>query len=297
MSETIYLHYTRAELDRNFDQRAWARNAEEIIARCTRESAAARARLELRAGVRFGPGESQVLDIFPAPQPTGAVQIFVHGGAWRAFTKDDYSFAAQGFVPSGIHTVVLSFDNLPAVRLPEMVAQVRRGMEWVYRNARTFGGDPDRLYVTAHSSGAHLAAMALEGWAAAPDVPQNFVKGALLACGPYYLEPVVLSARSAYVRLEAGEVAALSPGLHAGRISCPVTLACAEYDTDEFQRQWREFAEALRRAGRLRGAVRFAGLNHFELMEKFGDPGHPLVRAVLEQMDAAGAPPAEPGRR
>ena len=292
MSGTVYLHYTQAELDRNFDQRAWARNGEEIIARCTQRSAAARARLPIRAGVSYGPSADEVLDIFPAGGPGAAVQIFVHGGAWRAFTKDDYSFAAEGFAAAGLHTVVLSFANLPAVRLPEMVSQVRRGMEWVYRNAPGFGGDPQRLYVTAHSSGAHLAAMALEGWSAAPDVPEDFVKGATLACGPYYLEPVTRSARSAYIRLTAQEVVELSPGLHASRLRCPVLLAWAEFDTDEFQRQSREFAAALRAAGRLHKAVRVAGHNHFELMEAFADPQHPLMQEILAMAGPGGeAPP------
>ena len=33
MNERVFLHYTQAELDRNYDQRGWIENAEEIIAR------------------------------------------------------------------------------------------------------------------------------------------------------------------------------------------------------------------------------------------------------------------------
>jgi len=32
---------------------------------------------------------------------------------------------------------------------------------WVYRNAQSFGGNPDRIYVYGHSSGAHLAGVVL----------------------------------------------------------------------------------------------------------------------------------------
>jgi arylformamidase len=76
----------------------------------------------------------------------------------------------------------------------------------------------------------------------------------------------------------------LSPGLHADRIGCPVIVAYAEHDTDEFQRQSREFAAALDRAGRLSKLMRVPGVNHFELMECFTDTAHPLVRAIFEQM-------------
>src|SRR5205085_4654550 len=119
-------------------------------------SKATRARLEHRANVAYGPGEDETLDLFPAKATKAPVQIFVHGGAWRNFTKDDYSFPANGYVPAGIHTAVLNFSNLPKVRLPDMAAQVRRGIEWVYRNAASFDGDPERIYLSANSSGAHL---------------------------------------------------------------------------------------------------------------------------------------------
>ena len=280
MADKVYLHYTQAELDRNFDQRSWVSNALEVIGRYPVLSQATRARLTHRTNIAYGPGTDEVLDIFPAAQSPAPVQIFVHGGAWKNFTKDDYSFPAGVYVPAGIHTVILNFSNLPAVRLPDMAAQVRRAIEWVYRNAATFGGDRERLYLSANSSGAHLSALALQA--------DGFVKAATLVSGPYYLEPVVLSARSSYVKLSAEEVVGLSPGLHAARMRCPVTIGYAEHDTDEFQRQSREFAAALQKAGRPARLARFPGVNHFELMEKFGDAEHALVRGILEQMGIQG---------
>jgi arylformamidase len=277
MAKTVFLHYTQEELNRNFDQRSWVSNALEVIGRYPVLSAATRARFEHRANVPYGAGADETLDIFPA-RSGGPVQIFVHGGAWKNFSKDDYSFPADTYVPAGINTVIVNFTNLPNVRLPQMVDQVRRAIEWVYRNARSFGGDPERLYVSAQSSGAHLSAMAL--------TMDNFVKAATLVSGPYYLEPVMLSKRSDYVKLSEAEVGELSPGLQAHRIKCPVIVAYAEQDTDEFQRQSREFAAGLEQAGRLTQLMRLRGVNHFELMECFRDPSHPLVRAILEQTGA-----------
>jgi arylformamidase len=276
MEKKVFLHYTQAELDRNFDQRGWAKNALEVIGRYPAMSKATRARLEHQT-LAFGPGQDETLDLFPVEGAKAPVQVFVHGGAWRNFTKDDYSFPADSYVPAGVHTVVLNFSNLPKVRLPQMADQVRRGIEWVCRNAASFGGDPERVYLSAHSSGAHLSALALQ--------KDAYVRAATLVSGPYYLEPVVLSARSSYVKLEPQEVVELSPGLHAERLKCPVVIAYAEWDTDEFQRQSREFAAALRRAGRLEAEVRHSRVNHFELMEKFANPDHALVRGILQQMD------------
>ena len=273
MAINVFLHYTQEELNRNFDQRTWASNALEVIARYPVLSEATRKRFTYRT-VAYGFAPDETLDIFPVGEG-GPVQVFVHGGAWKNFTKDDYSFVADAYVPAGINTAVLNFSNLPQVRLPEMVDQVRRGIEWVHRNAREFGGDPNRIFVSAQSSGAHLSAMAL--------TRVNCVKAATLVSGPYYLEPVMLSKRSDYVKLEAAEVTEYSPGLQAHKVSCPVTIAYAENDTDEFRRQSREFAAALERAGRLQKVLHFPGVNHFELMERFRDPDYALVRAILEQ--------------
>ena len=276
MAKTVFLHYTQEELNRNFDQRSWVSNALEVIAHYPVLSAATRARLEHRANVPYGPGEDETLDIFPA-RSGGPIQVFVHGGAWRNFSKDDYSFPADTYVPAGINTVIVNFTNLPKVRLPQMVDQVRRAIAWVHANARSFGGDAGQLYLSAQSSGAHLSACALSS--------MDFVKAATFVSGPYYLDPVMLSKRSDYVKLSETEVRELSPGLHADRIRCPVIIAYAEHDTDEFQRQSREFAAALDKAGRLQKLMRLPGVNHFELMECFTDERHPLVRAILAQTD------------
>ena len=275
-TEKVFLHYTQEELNRNFDQRAWVPNALEVIGRYAPKSAATRSRFAHRANVAYGPGTDETLDIFPAEGSGRPVQVFVHGGAWKNFTKDDYSFPADAYVPAGIHTVVVNFTNLPNVRLPDMLGQVRRAIRWVHENARSFGGDPEKLYLSAQSSGAHLSAMAL--------AMDHYVKAATLVSGPYFLEPVMLSPRSAYVKLTAAEVNEFSPGLQAHRILCPVMVAYAEHDTDEFQRQSREFAAALDKNGRLSKLMCVPGVNHFELTECFADPEHPLVRAIFEQM-------------
>jgi len=278
MGKTVYLHYSQEELNRNFDQRAWVSNALEVIARYPVHSRATRQRLLQRSGIAYGTHPDEILDFFPAHETGGPIQVFVHGGAWKNFTKDDYSFAADCYVPAGINTVVLNFSKLPAERLPTVVDQVSRGISWVHENAAGLGADPQRLFVSAQSSGAHLAASAMQKGRL------DFVKAATLVSGPYFLEPVMLSHRADYVKLSQDEALDLSPGLHPERVLCPVQLFYAENDTDEFQRQTREFGKELEKAGRLAGLTRCPGVNHFELMEAFMDPKHPLMQSIFEQM-------------
>ena len=90
------------------------------------------------------------LDIYRTKRPNAPVNIFVHGGAWRANRAADYAVLAEPFVTAGAHYVILDFINVDDAGggLLPMVEQVRRAVGWVYKNAKSFGGDPDRLYLT-----------------------------------------------------------------------------------------------------------------------------------------------------
>jgi len=284
----VYLDYTQAELDRAYDQTAWVTNRAEIVAWYGAESAKVRARLELQRSVPYGTGPDETLDIFPVPgwKPGGLAPVYVHvhGGRWTLFTKDDESFIAPTFVSAGAACVVLDFSNIPKVRVPEMVAQVRRAIAWVYANAASFGGDPQRIHVSGHSSGSHIAGVLMVTDWEKHGLPRDVIKSAFLVSGMYDLRPVVLSARSSYVKLSAEEVLELSAILHIDRLNGPLTLVYGEKETPEFQRQPQAYAAALKAAGKPVTLIRIPGLNHFEMLQQFGDPASAVARAALESM-------------
>jgi arylformamidase len=146
-------------LDDAYDQLVYAPNRDQILKRRIANSALARDRLGEPRRMSYGPTAIEALDIFCAPKPNTPVNIFIHGGAWRRNRAADYAVQAELFVRAGAHHVLLDFCNVDDTGgdLTPMAEQVRRAVAWVYRNAAGFGGDPDRLYLSAHSSGAHLA--------------------------------------------------------------------------------------------------------------------------------------------
>ena len=292
----VYLDYTQAELDAAYDQRVYAPNREEIVAWCAAEGARVRERLEVRRSVPYGPGVDETLDIFPAGKKSGSestfaagkgapVHIHIHGGRWTLFTKDDESFLAPTFVSAGVACVVPDFSNIPKVRIPEMVAQVKRAIAWTYRNAASFGGDPERIHLTSHSSGSHLAGVALlTDWEKEFGLPRDVVKSALLVSGMYDMRPVMLSARSSYVKLSDEEVRALSAILQPEKVRTPLTLVYGEKETPEFRRHPKAYAEVLAAAGKPVKVVEVPGVNHFEILRQFGEPGSEVARLALALM-------------
>jgi arylformamidase len=191
------------------------------------------------------------------------------------------------FINGGAHYVVPDFINVIEANgdLMPMAEQVRRAVAWVYRNARSFGGDPDRIYVSGHSSGAHLAGVVLvTDWRKDFNLPVDTVKGGLCCSGMFDLKPVRLSARSSYVKFTDEIEEELSAQRHLDRLNCPIIVAHGTLETPEFQRQTRDFYAAVKAAGKPVELLVGEGYNHFEIPETFASPYGLLGRAVLEQM-------------
>jgi arylformamidase len=281
----IFLDYDQAALDRAYDQPSWAPNMQEVLARRAAASEAVRARLGVPQRFAYGDTPVEQLDVFATPRANAPVMVFLHGGAWRGGDAKSQAFAAETFVTAGAHWVVPDFATVMDVGLEGMVAQVRRAVAWVAVNGGRFGGDPARIYVGGHSSGGHLAANVLiTDWLKDFGLPADLVKGGLCMSGMYDLKPVRLSARSSYVKFDDRIEHELSPIRHLARLRCPVVVAYGERDSPEFQRQSRDWAEALRESGRLHALVVGQGLNHFEMPETLTRLDGLLARATFQLM-------------
>jgi arylformamidase len=288
-------------LDDAYDQLVYAPNRDLILGRIADASARARKALGAPERVAYGPSEHERLDLFraaPARSSSASgeaklggapINVFVHGGAWRRGSAAENALFAEPIVGAGAHAVIIDFanvDHLGGDLLP-MHRQVSRAIAWAWRNAQNFGGDRNRLYVSAASSGAHLAACALtRGWRE-EGLPADFCKGALLASGMYDLAPVRLSKRSAYVAFTDEAEQVLSPLRHLDGLATPLILAHGTAESPEFQRQTRDFFAAVTAAGKRAELIVGEGYNHFELFETLANPYGLLGRARLRQMGLA----------
>jgi len=283
----VWLDLDQAELDAAYDQTVWAPNREQLVRRYATQSDAVRARLGAPRRFAYGAAPVEGLDLYAAGRVSAPINVFIHGGAWRAGLGKNYAFPAELFVRAGAHFVVPDFAAVQDVggSLMPMADQVRRAVAWVYRNARGFGGDPDRLYVSGHSSGAHLAGVVLTtDWPRDFNLPADIVKGGLCSSGMYDLEAVRLSARSNYVKFTDEMEQALSAQRHLDKLSAPIVVSYGTLESPEFQRQARDFAAAVTAAGKPVKLLVGEDYNHFEIIETLGTPYGHLGRAALELM-------------
>jgi arylformamidase len=280
----VFRDYDQAALDRAYDQPAWAPNMQQVLRRRVLASDAARARIGGPKMFAYGATPIETLDLYPTGRSDAPIAVFLHGGAWRGGQARDAAYAAETFVHAGAHYAVPEFATVMDVGLDGMVAQVRRAVAWLAKNAASFGGDPARIHVIGHSSGGHLAANVLVTDWTDLGLEADTVKGGVCISGMYDLRAVRLSARSSYVRFDDRIEHELSPQRHLTRLTCPVIVAYGDQESPEFQRQGCEFAGALEQAGRLDRLIVGQGHNHFELPETLAGPYGLLGRAILEQM-------------
>ena len=282
----VFLDYSQDALDKAYDQREWAPNALDVIKRYGTDSAAVRAKFPPKSD-KYGPSEAETLDIFaPSDAKNLPVMVFIHGGAWRILTKEDSSAPAPTFIQNGCLYVALNFAGIPAVRLPDMADQCRRAVLWLHANVAKFGGDPSRIFISGHSSGGHLCgALLTTDWKALGG-PADILKGGVAMSGMYELYPVMLSARSSYVKISPAELAAISPLRHLDNLTCPAIVVNGDRESPEFQRHAAEFSTVLAGMGMLKGRFVLAGKNHFEVPEALNDANTDLSKAVLAMMKA-----------
>jgi arylformamidase len=283
----VFLDYDQQELDAAYDQAAYEPNIEQMRKRWVSNSARTRARIGEPLRRAYGDMEIAKLNIFRTDNDRAPIFVFLHGGSWRRGTAATYSAPAEMFVRAGAHYVVPDFswvqdqggDLLP------IADQICRAIAWVYRNAASFGGDLDRLYVGGHSSGAHMAGVATTtDWPRDYGMPPDIIKGGMCSSGMYELRPVSLSHRASFVNFTDAMIEKLSPIRHLDRLKAPLIVSYGTYETPEFIRQAKEFAAAVLTAGKPVEMIVCENYSHLETCETLCTPYGQLGAAMLKMM-------------
>jgi arylformamidase len=246
-----------------------------------------RQRLGQPKRVAYGPTGEEKLDIYRTDRAKAPIFVFIHGGAWRSGSASNSGFAAEMFVKAGAHYVAIDFVQARAAKgdLAVMAEQVCRSIAWVYRNAASFDGDPNRLYIGGHSSGGHFCGVALvTDWEKNFDVPSDIIKGGLCMSGLYDMKPVRLSWRRTYINFTDAMEDAMSPQRHIDKLKTPVVVTYGTFETPEFQRQSRDFAAAVAATGKPVELIKALNYAHDEMSDTLGNPYEPNGRAALAMM-------------
>ena len=246
---------------------------DEYVAGWSRRSDAIRKLPGARLDVHYDRGPRQRLDVFPCTRAGAPTLVYIHGGYWQMNDKEPYAFLGEGLLSAGFNLVLVEYTLAPAARLDQIVSEVRRGVTWVIERSNEIGGDPARVYVSGHSAGGHLTAMAMLD-------PR--VAGGLAISGIYDLEPIRLNYLNEKLGLDAAEEDRNSPIRHLPAQAAPLVVTVGLGELPELVRQSEEFAAAWKRHG-LRGTyLPVAKHDHFSILEELARPDGVVLGALRE---------------
>ncbi len=236
--------------------------------------------------IAYGDGEREILDIFPAPDSSSPVHIYLHGGYWQALSKDSFSFVAQHFNRAGECAVIVNYDLCPQAALAQIIDQSRKAVRWILQHIADYGGDAGRIQVTGHSAGGHLlAALLTHDWSdcsvAGVSLQQPPLQRLNALSGLFQLRPLVGTSINHALGLDADSAEESSPLYHPLWRPAPTTelnLLVGELESDEYKRQSRELQQAWQSQMAL-SYRQIPGIHHFSIVDAFLDE---YYRSLLE---------------
>jgi acetyl esterase/lipase len=145
-------------------------------------------------GIAYGDDPRQKLDVYVPRRPLkdAPVVVFFYGGSWNSGARGDYAFVGEALASRGIVAVLADYRLYPQVRYPLFLEDSARAVAWTRAHIRKFSGNPQRLYLMGHSSGAYNAAMlALDpGLLNAVGMSPEDLSGWIGLAGPYDFLPI-----------------------------------------------------------------------------------------------------------
>jgi arylformamidase len=225
-----------------------------------------------------------MLDIYAADRPGGPVLVYIHGGYWRSGSKEDNCNFAPTFTRRGATVALIEYDLCPQVTVTDIVRQTRASIAWVYRNIVRYGGNPSKLFVSGHSAGSHLTAMALAHDWSQEGLPNDLIKGAVATSGVYDLDIVMRISVQEQVRLTPNLAKRNSPFLNPPRVKCPLVVAVGGDEPKGWQQMSEDYFQFCKENGMPVDYLVEPGANHYTMSEHLLDDSRPLTQAMIQQM-------------
>lgn len=85
------------------------------------------------------------------------VLLYIHGGGWVGGSKESAFLQTMPYLEMGWAVVNVQYRLARISLAPAAVEDCRCALRWVIRNAKQYNFDVDRIVVTGHSAGGHLA--------------------------------------------------------------------------------------------------------------------------------------------
>ena len=207
MNEALYRKMTPDQLRQQYNPSRSIPETPQIFQSWKDRSAKFRGRAKVKLDIAYAKHPAARFDLFLPAAATPRLHVYIHGGYWQAFGKNDFSFMAEGLTRAGIAVAVLGYPLCPGVSLHGVVRHARLALAHLWREAAALGLRQEKIQVSGHSAGAHLCAMLMATlWPKFHEgLPDAIIHSAIMMSGVYELEPLR--------HIETGQALQLTPEL------------------------------------------------------------------------------------
>jgi arylformamidase len=263
------------DYEAEYNNRARVPQHPAVMAGWVRDAAAWRESHPPRS-IRYGGGARNVIDFF-AGERQGPIVVFIHGGYWQALDSSSFSHLARGLNAHGISVAIPSYDLCPDVTIEQIIVEMRMASRELARLS-------ERLVISGHSAGGHLAAcMLATDWKAFDArLPSNLVIAAYAISGLFELAPLVGTSINRALGLDEVAAKAVSPLFFQPPAQGSLDAVVGEAESAEYFRQSRTIVERWGQAGISTRFGTVAGANHFTAIAPLVEPNSPMVSRLRE---------------
>jgi acetyl esterase/lipase len=186
--------------------------------------------------IAYGTNPRQQVDIYIPENMSKppATLLFFYGGSWQYGNKEDYRFVGQAFASEGFITVIADYRLYPSVYYPAFMEDTAKAFVWVHEHIRSYGGDPDNIFVAGHSAGGFNAMMLTVNpvYLQHAGGKLSWIRGTIGIAGPYdflpFTEPNV---KALFSKVDDHDT---QPINFVGRGLPPILLLTGDADTEVF---------------------------------------------------------------
>ncbi|MDO9609669.1 MAG: alpha/beta hydrolase [Brevundimonas sp.] len=225
--------------------------------------------------IAYGDDPRQKLDFYAPTAPgTYPILVFFYGGGWDSGSRDLYGWAAQALAAQGFVVALPDYRVVPLVVFPAFIEDAAAATAKAADVASAYGGDPERLGVSGHSAGAHLALMiALDRRYMQAVGRPGLIKAAAGLAGPYDFLPFDVGAsRNAFGR--APDPTLTQPVTFVRPDAPPIWLGHGTADVVVHAEDTTILDQRMKAVGGRSEAKLYPGLDHADLIATFS----PLFR-------------------
>jgi arylformamidase len=272
--EPIFRGMTRVELDIAYNNVKAEPEFADLMARYQKSGRVLQDIFTVVPDIAYGPGPRQRFDWVSCGQSTAPTFVFIHGGYWQNYTKEDLAFVALGPLARGFNVVLAEYTLAPQASMTQIVGEIGSLLDHLAACDSPVGFGDRAVCLCGHSAGGQLAA--LQRSHPAVDVT-------VAVSGLFDLEPISLSWLNDKLKLTPSEIVDYSPVRHIWR-GTPTIVAVGSAELPELIRHSAEYADACRAKGETATYLNMLGRTHFTILQDLATPNSAILGAVVQAM-------------